>query len=173
MNKTGLTPTQLIIRIVIIIIVVAILLLVSFSMIKLVPKVFTSITDIRNLITRTATSTPSTTSTSTYQVQSTSSSTPVTQTTQNSNLKVDFTHSQINNGKGLLTFNVTNTTKTNSGPWKFSATLPRSGNTSYNSPYQTNIPPGKTSVMNLNFDNAQKGTIAVTINGQNFTSQIN
>jgi len=173
MNKSGITPTQLVVRIVIIIIVLIVLLLVSFSMIKLIPKVFTSISDLKNLIHTNATSTVATSTQQSKPVptQNTSSSTT---TSASVSLTPTFTTSHITNSRGTITFKVTNTGTKNSGIWKFSATLPRSSGTqNYSSPLQTNIPPGKTSIFTLTFDNAKKGTATITINGTTFTTQVN
>ena len=192
MNKSGITPTQLVVRIVIIIIVLVLLLLVSFSMIKLVPKVFTSISDLKNLIhtnaTSTATSTTNTntnttngerasTTNSTQNTQKSSTTIVSTTQTKNSsqpNLIINFTKSNITNSSGTIIFTVKNTGSEKSGPWKFSAVVPRSSGTqNYTSPLQTNIPAGKTSTLTLNFDNAKKGAATITINGTTFTTQVN
>lgn len=182
MNKSGITPTQLVVRIVIIIIVLIVLLLVSFSMIKLIPKVFTSISDLKNLIHTNATSTvatsthsnPATTTTQQSQPAPTQNVSSSTTKSISVNLVTTFTTSHITNNRGTITFRVTNAGTKNSGIWKFSAVLPRSSGTqNYNSPNQTNIPPGKTSTFTLTFDNAKKGTATITINGTTFTTQVN
>ena len=157
-------------------------------MIKLIPKVFTSISDLKNLIHTNATSTTGTTngyqtsttsSTTTYATQNNSTYSTTassTQTTNNSksNLIVNFTKSNITNSLGTITFTVTNISSEKSGVWKFSAIVPRSsGSQVYNSPLQINIPAGKVSTLTLNFDNAQKGTASITINGTTFTTQVN
>lgn len=51
MNKNEITPVQIAIRIVIIIILIVVLILVSFAMVRLVPKVFSSLSSLRGFFT--------------------------------------------------------------------------------------------------------------------------
>lgn len=78
-----------------------------------------------------------------------------------------------NNGKATLTFYVTNKGGSNSGSWTFSSTLPRDGQTVYNSPLQSSIPPGGTSTMYLTFYNAKSGSVTVTIDPNNNIKESN
>ena len=78
-----------------------------------------------------------------------------------------------NNGKATLTFYVTNKGGSNSGSWSFSSTLPRDGQTIYNSPSQSSIPPGGTSTMYLTFYNANSGSVTVTIDANNYIKESN
>jgi hypothetical protein len=66
--------------------------------------------------------------------------------------------------RGTVTFNITNKGGRSSGSWAFQAILPRSvGQTSYQSGYQSSIPPGGTSQFTLSFDNAQAGNIVIAL----------
>jgi hypothetical protein len=78
-----------------------------------------------------------------------------------------------NNGKATLTFYVTNKGGSNSGSWTFSSTLPRDGQTVYNSPSQSSIPPNGTSTMYLTFYNACSGNVTVTIDPNNNIKESN
>jgi hypothetical protein len=78
-----------------------------------------------------------------------------------------------NNGKATLTFYVTNKGGSNSGSWTFSSTLPRDGQTVYNSPSQSSIPPGGTSTMYLTFYNAKSGSVTVSIDPNNYIKESN
>jgi hypothetical protein len=77
------------------------------------------------------------------------------------------------NGRARATFRVTNRGGRASGSWKFHAEIPRAGQTSYDSPYQSSIPAGKTSVMYLTFDNAQAGTFSVAVDYANLIKESN
>jgi hypothetical protein len=94
-------------------------------------------------------------------------STPADLTVSIGSLNVD------NNGKATLTFYVTNKGGSNSGSWTFSSTLPRDGQTVYNSPSQSSIPPGGTSTMYLTFYNAHSGNVTVTIDPNNNIKESN
>jgi hypothetical protein len=50
MNKNEVTPVQIAIRIVIIIIVVVVLLLLSFAMVRLIPQVFSSLSNLKEYV---------------------------------------------------------------------------------------------------------------------------
>lgn len=78
------------------------------------------------------------------------------------------------NSRASLTFYVTNNGGQNSGLWKFRADLPREiGQTNYNSPYQTSIPPHKTSIMYLSFGNAVAGNINIFVDDTNTVRESN
>lgn len=94
-------------------------------------------------------------------------STPADLTVSIGSLNVD------NDGKATLTFYVTNNGGSNSGSWTFNSTLPRNGQTVYNSPSQPNIPSGGTSTMYLTFYNAKSGTVTVTIDPNNNIKESN
>ena len=78
-----------------------------------------------------------------------------------------------NNGKATLMFYVTNKGGSNSGSWTFSSNLPRDGQTVYNSPLQSSIPPGGTSTMYLTFYNAKSGNVTVSIDPNNNVKESN
>ncbi|MFA6296966.1 MAG: hypothetical protein WC629_00170 [Candidatus Paceibacterota bacterium] len=176
MNKDGITLTHLIVRIVIIIIILLTLFFVSFGMIKLIPKAFSYISGLNSNLVSDLTQNKTASSSTNSKIPSpqTQAQTQTSSTTP-ANLSVVFTSSNINSNElGTITFNVTNTGGQDSGSWKFSATLPRSsGETSYDSGYQTNIPARKTSIMTFTFDNAKSGTATINLNGKTFTTQIN
>jgi len=78
-----------------------------------------------------------------------------------------------NNGKATLMFYVTNKGGNDSGIWSFRSTLPRDGQTVYNSPLQSSIPPGGTSTMYLTFYNAKSGSVTVSIDPNNYIKESN
>lgn len=101
-----------------------------------------------------ATSTPPV---KTNPVPKTYSSAPAQLTANLKSVSVD------SNNRATVTFYVTNVGGRNSGSWAFSAYLPRRGQTSYQSAYQSSIPPQGSSIMYLTFDDAQAGTIVINV----------
>jgi len=99
-------------------------------------------------------------------------STPVLKTPADLTVSVGSLNVE-NNGKATLTFYATNKGGSNSGSWTFSSTLPRDGQTVYNSPSQSSIPPGGTSTMYLTFYNAHSGTVSVSIDPNNYIKESN
>ncbi len=90
-------------------------------------------------------------------------------------LGVVFTRSEIkSNNDGIVEFQVINYGQLASGKWRFRATIPQNGDdVVYNSPYQSSIPGGKTSIMTLRFENADTGTVEVTADYYNEISESN
>lgn len=88
-------------------------------------------------------------------------------------LFVVFTKADIDSDdEGTVVFQVTNFGQTASGSWRFRAVLPQGGDdVVYNSPYQSSIPAGKTSILTLRFENADSGTVEVVADYYNEVSE--
>lgn len=124
--------------------------------------------------------TQKTTQTTSTSTPSTVTSKPLTTTTRPSTVsnyssspaKLVATLKEVTvdqNARATVAFYVTNTGGKNSGAWTFNATLPRLGQTLFNSPTQSSIPPRGSSIMFLTFDNAQAGNVNINVQGSVLT----